>query len=433
MSTNTYKCYKGHIFDSDPTIWRSKCPECGVYGVLFAGQITEDFVDSFARIFNDEATSDVILVADGTSFFAHKVVLAARSVYFKNLLYGGLRESYQDRVELEDAPGEAFGILLKYLYTGKIELELENNATVLNLFFLTHRYQIEKLRKYLEEYFESIVRAENICSLLSLGTHYLLNQLVINCCIFVHKNIEVAFSSSDFGCLSKEAFNLLFAIRGIHSKLSENTLTKALTKWNQTHPNQVDALSNALTTTGFSVKVIDGEISILKKITPALELLAEANKLEVPNSSTQQPSNENLAEVLSELSLDHLADNNMNISNSMIHQQSDHTSPNESTENATDNATDAEMFECWFDNCIRNPFPSEQARNVHFHEHVEDYIEEKSDLLDCYYEESFYERSSDGYGRSNYTDYYYEVSSEEESEWYRDGDNYFMYPGKYDY
>lgn len=55
-------------------------------------------------------------------FPAHKIILAARSEYFRALLFGGMKESSQDEVELKGASTASFKVLLKYVYTGRLSL-----------------------------------------------------------------------------------------------------------------------------------------------------------------------------------------------------------------------------------------------------------------------------------------------------------------------
>jgi len=62
------------------------------------------------------------LLCVGKKFPAHKVLLACRSEYFRALLFGGLKESQQNEVELKSAGIPAFKALLKYIYTGHILL-----------------------------------------------------------------------------------------------------------------------------------------------------------------------------------------------------------------------------------------------------------------------------------------------------------------------
>lgn len=74
------------------------------------------------KLFNQSEYSDVELVVESKHFHAHRVILAARSAYFRALFYGGLRESQQTNqiIELKGCKAEPFEILLLYIYTGKI-------------------------------------------------------------------------------------------------------------------------------------------------------------------------------------------------------------------------------------------------------------------------------------------------------------------------
>jgi BTB/POZ domain len=62
-------------------------------------------------------TTGIFYIPNVCCFF--KVILAARSEYFRALLYGGMKESSQQEIELMDTPPEAFKILLKYVYAGE--------------------------------------------------------------------------------------------------------------------------------------------------------------------------------------------------------------------------------------------------------------------------------------------------------------------------
>lgn len=65
--------------------------------------------------------SDVTFNVENHKLPAHRVILAARSEYFRALLYGGLSETTQTEIELQ-IPLEAFKALLRYIYSGQFFL-----------------------------------------------------------------------------------------------------------------------------------------------------------------------------------------------------------------------------------------------------------------------------------------------------------------------
>lgn len=79
---------------------------------------------SLGNLFNQPDYSDLVLIVESEQFHAHRVILAARSDYFRALLYGGLRESRQEnqRIEIKECKASAFEFLLRYIYTGRINL-----------------------------------------------------------------------------------------------------------------------------------------------------------------------------------------------------------------------------------------------------------------------------------------------------------------------
>lgn len=71
-----------------------------------------------AQLFMCQDYSDVEFIVENQRLPAHRVILAARSEYFRALLYGGLSETNQREITLK-IPLKAFKALLKYIYSGK--------------------------------------------------------------------------------------------------------------------------------------------------------------------------------------------------------------------------------------------------------------------------------------------------------------------------
>lgn len=70
-----------------------------------------------AKLCINDDYSDVTFIVENQRLPAHRVVLAARSEYFRALLYGGLSETNQSEIQLK-IPLEAFKALLRYIYSG---------------------------------------------------------------------------------------------------------------------------------------------------------------------------------------------------------------------------------------------------------------------------------------------------------------------------
>lgn len=91
--------------------------------------------EDIGALYLSDDYSDVTLIVSGQRFNGHKVILAARSEYFRALLYGGLKESMQNEIELKEPTLPAFKGLLKYIYTGHMSLANQREEVKTKLWF----------------------------------------------------------------------------------------------------------------------------------------------------------------------------------------------------------------------------------------------------------------------------------------------------------
>lgn len=87
--------------------------------------------EDIGALYLSEEYSDVTIVVAGHKFYSHKLILAARSEYFRALLFGGMKESAQNEIELNASSLPAFKNLLKYIYTGRMSLANERDEVLL--------------------------------------------------------------------------------------------------------------------------------------------------------------------------------------------------------------------------------------------------------------------------------------------------------------
>ncbi len=99
-------------------------------------------------------TSDITFQVGEFSIKAHRVVLSARSHYFRTLFRGGFAESYMSTVPVEDVEADVFECMLRFLYTAARVLVTENN--VVKLIRLANRYAIPELVECCEVVLSSV-------------------------------------------------------------------------------------------------------------------------------------------------------------------------------------------------------------------------------------------------------------------------------------
>ncbi|CAH0552089.1 unnamed protein product [Brassicogethes aeneus] len=149
--------------------------------------------------------SDIILVVEGQKLHAHKVILAARSDYFRALLYGGLKESTQAEIVLPDAPLKAFKFLLKYIYTGHMFLMTLKEDVILDVLGLAHQYGFQDLEAAISDILKQLLALRNVCAILDTAHLFGLDKLVSVCHNFLDRHATEILQHESFLQLSQRS------------------------------------------------------------------------------------------------------------------------------------------------------------------------------------------------------------------------------------
>jgi hypothetical protein len=113
--------------------------------------------DRLACYVNSEEFSDVqfLVGEDQTKFYAHKIIIAAASLFFKQLFFESIEEKPSALIiTLSDVRTDAFHRFLDYCYTGSVQLGLDYSM-LLELLGLANRFGVVSLLKLLLEHIES--------------------------------------------------------------------------------------------------------------------------------------------------------------------------------------------------------------------------------------------------------------------------------------
>ena len=87
--------------------------------VEYLEHIAGDLLD----LYRSKEYTDVTFFVNGVNFPAHKVILASRCTYFRIVLFGEMKEAQlgsDGKIPFTDTTSEAFGLLLEYIYSGKL-------------------------------------------------------------------------------------------------------------------------------------------------------------------------------------------------------------------------------------------------------------------------------------------------------------------------
>ncbi|VDO78593.1 unnamed protein product [Heligmosomoides polygyrus] len=194
----------------------------------YSGEIdhTDFLSDNIGSLFLNQNFSDVTFVVDGEKFPAHKVLLAARSEYFRAMLYGGMKESDEGEIVLEETNVFAFRILLRY--------------AVMDILGLAHKYGFIKLQNAIADYLKAILNNKNLCTIFNISQLYFLSDLTEYCLVFADQNASEVLNTQGFLQLSLNAVTQLIARDSFCA--SEIDIFCAIRDWVKARPDMQVAL-----------------------------------------------------------------------------------------------------------------------------------------------------------------------------------------------
>ncbi len=88
--------------------------------VLANPVVKNALVEDFRHLLNNSELSDVTFIVENKPIYAHKCLLMARCEPLDRMVNGGMRESREAKITIEDASYDCFLALLEYLYTEQV-------------------------------------------------------------------------------------------------------------------------------------------------------------------------------------------------------------------------------------------------------------------------------------------------------------------------
>ncbi|KAH8238295.1 hypothetical protein KR032_002809 [Drosophila birchii] len=194
----------------------------------------ERFSADMARLCMNERYADVEFVVEEQRLPAHRVVLAARSEYFRALLYGGMSETTQRQIPLE-VPLDPFKVLLRYIYSGTLLLSNLDEDAIIDVLGMANQYGFQDLEMAISKYLRQYLDLNNVCMILDAARLYNLEELTQVCLMFMDRNAAALLQHDSFKMLSKESLEEV--LRRDCFFAQEVQIFLAVWKWSRYNPN----------------------------------------------------------------------------------------------------------------------------------------------------------------------------------------------------
>ncbi|XP_050426635.1 BTB/POZ domain-containing protein 9-like [Adelges cooleyi] len=196
-------------------------------------------INDISSLHLSDRFSDIVLVVDGERLPAHRVVLASRSKQFNDLLYNGLKESYQMEVLIKKTSITSFKILLRYIYFGRMDLSILEDKVILDLFRISNLFGLTNLELSLSEYLRSNINLDIVCSAYAVARLLQCKDLQDGLLEFIDDHALDVLRSKDFLSLSPEALQDVLMSRDSFVA-EELDILLAVCRWIEEHQNHLD-------------------------------------------------------------------------------------------------------------------------------------------------------------------------------------------------
>jgi hypothetical protein len=158
---------------------------------------------------NSQKLSDVTFIfapennGPEQTIFGHKVILASNSVVFAKMFLGDFDEK---EVRIEDIKYEVFMDLIKYFYTGALELTKTNMAELL---YAAQKYLLKSVKTKAEKFILANTDSFNLLEIMNASQCFENPRISEMCCnIFCYDPIYF-LTNGDFLDLSVESFKMI--------------------------------------------------------------------------------------------------------------------------------------------------------------------------------------------------------------------------------
>ncbi|XP_076837908.1 kelch-like protein 24a [Brachyhypopomus gauderio] len=171
--------------------------------------------------------TDVVICVQGREFPCHRAVLSACSGYFRAMFCNDHRERHARLVEISGVQAEAMDVFLRYLYSGRALINIDNVQCV---FEAASLFQISTLRDTCASFLEEQMDPCNCLGLQRFADAHALKQLASRCRAFALHNFPEVAQHEEFLDLRREELEELIASEELRVP-REEVVFEAVMRW----------------------------------------------------------------------------------------------------------------------------------------------------------------------------------------------------------
>ncbi|XP_039983199.1 kelch-like protein 40b [Xiphias gladius] len=180
----------------------------------------------FDLLENDKLVDCVLKIKD-KEFPCHRLVLCACSSYFRTIFLSDLEESKKREIELEDVEPGVMGLILKYLYTSKINVTEQN---VQDIFAVANMYQIPSIFTVCVSFLQKRLSLSNCLAIFRLGLMLDCPRLAVSARNYACERFQLISRDEDFLQLLPSELAAILANDNLNVE-TEEAVFEALMKW----------------------------------------------------------------------------------------------------------------------------------------------------------------------------------------------------------
>ncbi|CAH1788411.1 unnamed protein product [Owenia fusiformis] len=184
--------------------------------------------DKFGDLVNREEKSDIKFAFPGSSkvIYGHKLILSVGSPVFDAMFYGPVKET-TDTINIPDIIPEAFLELVRFIYSERVQLTIDN---VVEVKYAAKKYLVPQLEHPCDVYMKECLKVDTVCSLMNLCYSFRYDESVNQCLEFISANTTAVLRQDNFKSLHYELLKAVLELDPV-TYTTELEMFEAAIQW----------------------------------------------------------------------------------------------------------------------------------------------------------------------------------------------------------